>query len=452
MPTPHLPVELWTQIFEHFQLTSRDIPWHDVKLKLEEDFIKLHMLRNICLVSKSFHRIAWPILYRVFPFTSGSLEYGKHATNDGDSRDELYLQTLHRNPAYADALRFIYLDLSRPDDEYCIYDESALATQVRTSHVDGSRYVLQPGSRLKRIQGVEAKQGLYEYFLAVVLLMCRNVQGLHLISPICEYPVSSRLDHALSLATLELPGVCAGPSASTTRQCQIFQNLRKMTVRFEGQCLCAAVSFPCRNHSWLFRILQSGSLETLTLRGMFWYSLENHDNVFFVPTRPLIAIHLMHLTTLRLLEYVAGGALTGNIVGSCPSLTVLEVVWGSQILSGDYSIETEELIAFDLIAAVIANHAPNLSTLVLDDSKLTYFRSSALPQHTFGRQLCDIEHLRTIRASESAFYTDERDECILEALLKIRVFEHHRGRQLVCQMGSSTGLSRWSGAQRETGR
>jgi hypothetical protein len=277
---------------------------------------------------------------------------------------------------------------------------------------------LQPGSRLKRIQGVEAKQGLYEYFLAVVLLMCRNVQGLHLVSPICEYPVSSRLDHALSLATLELPSVCTDPFDSKTRQCQILRKLRKITVSFEGECVCAAVSFPCRNHSWLFRILQSGSLETLTLRGMFWYSLENHDNVFFVPTRPLIAIHLMHLTTLRLLEYVAGGALIGNIVESCPSLTVLEVVWASQMLSGDYSIETQELIAFDLIAAAIANHAPNLSTLILDDRNLTCIRSFALPQHTFGRQLCDMEHLRTIRASESAFYTDERDECILEALPK----------------------------------
>ena len=79
--------------------------------------------------------------------------------NDGESRDELYLQTLHRNPSYADALRFIYMDLSRPDNEYCIGDEPALATQVRTSRVDGSCYVLQPGSRLKRFQGVEAKQG-----------------------------------------------------------------------------------------------------------------------------------------------------------------------------------------------------------------------------------------------------------------------------------------------------
>jgi hypothetical protein len=244
MPTPYLPVELCTQIFEHFQLTSRDLAWHDAKLKLQEDFIKLHTLRNICLVSKNFHRIAWPILYRVFPFTSGSLEFEKHATNDGESRDELYLQTLHRNPAYADALRFIYMDSSRPDDEYCIYDESALATQVRTSHVDGSCYVLQPGSRLKRIQGVEAKQGLYEYFLAVVLLMCRNVQGLHLVSPICEYPVSSRLDHALSLATLELPSVCTDPFDSKTRQCQILRKLRKITVSFEGECVCAAVFFP----------------------------------------------------------------------------------------------------------------------------------------------------------------------------------------------------------------
>lgn len=116
-------MELCTQIFEHFQLTSRGIESKersDIEAKRRDDVIKLDTLRSICLVSKSFHWIASPILYRVFPFTSDSLGCGTHATNNDESRDELYLQTLHQNPAYADALRFINMDVSRPDDENCV--------------------------------------------------------------------------------------------------------------------------------------------------------------------------------------------------------------------------------------------------------------------------------------------------------------------------------------------
>jgi hypothetical protein len=164
--------------------------------------------------------------------------------------------------------------------------------------------------------------------------------------------------------------------------------------------------------------LQLDALETLTLRHLFWYSLERPYFDIFIPTRPLTAIHLIHLTALRLLEYGAGGALVRDLVKSCPSLTVLEVVWGWDQWSRDHLIETQVLLAFDLIAAAIANHAPKLSMLILDDSQQCYIRSFALPQHTFGRHLSGMQHLRTIRASESAFYADKRDECILEALPK----------------------------------
>jgi hypothetical protein len=122
MSTQYLPAELWTQIFEHFQLTTRnyegDIAEFDTKVKCREDLVTLDTLRSLCLVSKTFHRTATPTLYRVFPFTSSSLGFGNHATNNGESKDELYLQTPHRNPTYADALRFIYMDVSRPSDEH----------------------------------------------------------------------------------------------------------------------------------------------------------------------------------------------------------------------------------------------------------------------------------------------------------------------------------------------
>lgn len=126
----------------------------------------------------------------------------------------------------------------------------------------------------------------------------------------------------------------------------------------------------------------------------------------------------MHLTTLRLLEYGAGGALIGSLVKACPSLTVLEVVWHWDSYSGDYLIETQHLIAFDLIAAVVASYAPNLSTLILDDSQQGCIRSFALPEHAFGRHLSGMQHLRHMSASESAFYTDTRDECISKVLSK----------------------------------
>lgn len=148
MSTRHLPVELWTQIFEHFQLTTRDyegdMAEFDIRVKRRDDFSKLKTLRSICLVSKSFHQVAWPILYRVFPFTRDSLQYEWHFKHNGGCTDELYLQALHRNPAYADALRFIYMDASRPQNEFCP------PPPVHAHHVDGSYYVLEPGSCLRR--------------------------------------------------------------------------------------------------------------------------------------------------------------------------------------------------------------------------------------------------------------------------------------------------------------
>lgn len=409
MSSPYLPVELCTQIFEHFQLTSRDIATTDIESRRREDFIKLHTLRNICLVSKSFHRIAWPILYRVFPFTSDLLQYGKCATNHGESRDELYLQTLYRIPAYADALRFIYMDVSRPKNEYC---RPPSVPPASAYHVDGSCYVLQPGSRLRRFQGTETKQGMYEYFLALVLIMCRNVQGLHLTTPNCEDPDSSLLDEALTLAYVDLPSICTSSSESKAGKQQILRRLRTITVAFEG--FCPDASFQCRNHSWLLRALQSASLETLTLRRMHWNLFGDDGNVVASP-RPLIEVQLMHLTTLRLLKYGAGGSLVGSLVKSCPSLTVLEVVWSSSSYSNDYYNDEYELIAFDLIAAAIASHCPNLSTLVLDDSEQRWY-GYAMAQHTFGRRLSAMQRLRNVSVSEYAFYTDEGEERILEAL------------------------------------
>lgn len=157
-----------------------------------------------------------------------------------------------------------------------------------------------------------------------------------------------------------------------------------------------------------------------TVRNMFWYSLERPAFNIFIPnpTRPLIEVYLMHLTTLRLLEYGAGGSLIGNLVKTSPSFTVLEVIWAEESWSRDYFNEEQIFIVFDLIAAAIADYTPKLTTLILDDSHQDYIRSCALSQHTFGRHLCGMQHLRTLRASESAFYTDKRDQRILEALPK----------------------------------
>ena len=256
MLTPYLPVELWSLIFEYLQLTSRNTESNersDIEAKRRDDIIKLDTLHSICLVSKTFHRIASPILYRVLPFTSDSLELGNHAPNNGESRDELYLHTLHRNSAYADALRFIYMDVSRPSAEYCIDcipPSRAPVPPARTSHVDGSCYVLQPGPRLKRFQGTETKRGMYEYFLALVSFMYRNVQDVQLTTPNCEYPESSLLDEALSLAVVDLPSICTHPFDLEVGRSKILQHLRTITVAFEGDC--PEASFQCRTHSWLF--------------------------------------------------------------------------------------------------------------------------------------------------------------------------------------------------------
>ena len=91
MSSRFLPMELYSQIFEHFQLTTRDIATTDVTVKGRDVFIKLERLCSICLVSNDLHRIAWPILYRVFPFTSDSLGYMNYVTNDGGTKDVLYL-------------------------------------------------------------------------------------------------------------------------------------------------------------------------------------------------------------------------------------------------------------------------------------------------------------------------------------------------------------------------
>jgi hypothetical protein len=103
----HLPVELNSQIFECFQLRTYEDVTIDIKLKWRDDLVRHGTLRGICLVSSDFHRIAWPILYRVFPFTSELLDLGNHTPNHCETRDKLYLETLRRQPPYADALRFV---------------------------------------------------------------------------------------------------------------------------------------------------------------------------------------------------------------------------------------------------------------------------------------------------------------------------------------------------------
>lgn len=183
-----------------------------------------------------------------------------------------------------------------------------------------------------------------------------------------------------------------------------------MTIAFDGFCVDAA--FHCRNHPWFLRVLQSASLEASTLRHMMWDYFDDDDDIGIVSPCPVIEVQLMHLTTLRLLEFCAGGYLVGSLVESCPSLTVLEVVWSSSAYSNDYHNDQCELVTFDLIAVAIASHCQNLSTLVLDHSEQPWHRH-ALTQHRFGRRLSNMQQLRNVRVSEYAFYTDEGEEQIL---------------------------------------
>jgi len=384
MTNRHLPAELYTQIFEYFQLTTCDIVTTGVQLKRQDDIVRLHTLCSICLVSSDFHHAAWPILYRVFPFTSDSLGFKKKQTpNHGENRDELYLQTIRRKSSYADALQFIYMDVR--------HIETGYLSEV-------------------------PKQGSYEFFLALVLLTCRNIQGFHLTSLDCERAGTSILDEALTRAVVELPGVHALPFDLEAGQHQILRSVTAITISIDNM----AYNLPHMTSSWLFQALRSASLETLTFRGMLWRSLPGgifHDDEIILP-RPLVEVQLMHLTTLRLLEYCAGGSFIGSLVSCCPSLTVLEVVWTDLSCSNDYWNNEQDLIAFDQIATAIADHARNLSTLVLDDSDQRGRGYYALAQHTFGRVLSDMPRLRNISVSEYAFYTSEGEEQILAALPK----------------------------------
>ena len=105
-----LPEELQTLVLEHLALPghkwseSEDWPQRDI---IPED---LTSLSNVCLVSKSLHRLAWPILYRAF--TNCEPLEGPSPTNTLEP--SLFLRTLCLKPEYGMALRSLSIGLDKP--------------------------------------------------------------------------------------------------------------------------------------------------------------------------------------------------------------------------------------------------------------------------------------------------------------------------------------------------
>lgn len=427
---PTLPEELLALIFE--QLASPDT--FEVSDMLDDltsvqDFsgrtslIQTHYermatLRNVCLASKTMHRLAWPILYRDFCNRRGDDYDEMELLPDYEGPTRKFLRTICLTPHYGHALKNLQIrqwtpiEAMRGEQLFELLQSDATISALFQWRARG--FYFYDEKRFVDALHRALSLGLEDSLVLLLLVMCPNIRELEL---------APHIDFDRSLL-VELLGILHGESDTEKplpalepdfeqeesdyiiaqmfgrpwpdqklQKPLVLQSLSKLTLWSPG---LANVSTGC-----IAQILTLPSLLTLEAHGI---NYRGSPDLLFEALR--FSGKRSKLQRLALEDCQASSDNLSAILTFCPKLEELIVAW-------DNRLETTSILAPDGricleyggIAEVLATHCEHLAELTLDGSR-GWENAGPLPKHPFilGDELHDLDHLVQLTIAPHAIY------------------------------------------------
>jgi hypothetical protein len=381
---PTLPEELLVLIFEHlaspnvFELDAQMEELHEQKKRderlrmISDHSARNSTLRNVCMASKSLHRLTWPILYRDYnnrrPKDIHGLEH--HPGYNTPTRN--LLKTICLTPHYGHALRNLLIKAWIPVgamNGLQIFD--LLQTDATVSAMFQWRlrgYWFYDGEfcdQLDRALGLGHEDGL----LTLLLIMCPNIRELEMEPPI---------DFSESLFTYALQLVYSDPIKSEPLPA-FFSDPEQEEADY---MIAQMFGVPWPDQKWQ-KPLYLNSLNKLTL----WSpGLENLDldcivPIFMLPSLLTFTAWGLNCTdsygwvykrlkkdgrksNLKSLELHCSAStdMLKAVLEFCPRLEELSLIWETFDNDKDFRLEYWD------ISMTLAMHTPNLRKLTLDAS------------------------------------------------------------------------------------
>lgn len=423
---PTLPEELLALIFE--QLASPSIfevdAQMDVLYEQDKRSERSHMmadhsarigtLRNICLASKSMHRLAWPVLYREFSNRQTADFEDKGLEPGYETPTRRLLRTICLTPHYGPGLRNLLIrawtpiEAMRGEQIFDLLQSDATVSALFQWRARGF-YFHKPEfvDSLHRALSLGHEDGL----LTLLLIMCPKIRELEFEPPI-DFDQSLFISllgivhgnwyQKKSLPAMEpdfeqeeadyiIAQMFGTPWPDQKWQMPLFLNsLSKLTLWNPG---LDNLDIEC-----IAQILLLPSLRTLKAHGMNYRG--NKDNVFYTFLRGSERNH--KCSKLRSLELhcISSTDTLSALLVFCPFLEELTVIWE------DFDEEDANFcLDYEDIADTLKMHIPDLRKLTLDASQ-GWRNSNVGPDHAFtiGWKLGFLKKLEHLTLDTDAVY------------------------------------------------
>jgi hypothetical protein len=423
-----LPEELQTLVLEH--LASPGCKWSDSDDWPQRDIVPedVRSLSNVCLVSKSLYRLAWPILYRAF--TNCEPLEGPSSTDRLEP--SLFLRTICLKPEYGLALRSLSIDLCTPigamhaselfdllqgdatlaalfqwkirsfwygdDDDN---DEDDDSVSMGSNGAPAKNDVLTSLLRALNMQLPEAQ-------MAVLLLLCPRIKdlcirpGLLRGSSVAAKLLKVILEAAISkdyqVNDLPQPEFDFEQEESDYIMAQMFgspwpeQRMQKLPTlqHLQQLSLYSSIMPGSGTASFRYLLLALPSLRTLEVLGLAG------DDENPLPDLSL-DVRCAQLKKLNLLECELLASDVLEIVKCCPDLTELALDWST-------GWESFTGLRLGEIVDALAIHTPNLDVLKLSSAQLICQPQMAQHPYTMGPSLSQLSKLGWLQLDHYAIY------------------------------------------------
>lgn len=392
---------------------------------------RMRTLHSVCLASKSFHRLAWPILYR--GFTTRLLVTDE--TEEVVPQPSTLLRTICLKPEYGLALRSLSIGDWDPIEAMDAMDLFNLlqgdATIVALFHWRAKAFWFGDESEsevtsfpeelndmdpIQRSLHRSLNMGLMDGHMALLLLMCPNIRELD-ISPPLDFGSSTFAKLLRTVLSQEfkskalpdpIPDFEEEESDYIVAQMfgakwpdqklqkpAVLQQLRSLTIRSPG--------ITSRDLKLFKQLMSLPSLETLRvhdLQGGYSGAFSDLD----------IKSKCPQLKTLQLSECQLSAYELAVIVKCCPNLEKLYVVWTAfQGRAGELGhLTPEHCIHYGVVTKALAESCPKLTVLKLGGPE-GRCNVGAEPKHPFtiGKSLDSLEHLAVLQVDAHAIYGSE---------------------------------------------
>ena len=422
---PTLPEELLALIFEQVaspgmlevdaqldELDEQDETENRSILMLDHS-ARISTLRNICLASKTLHRLAWPILYREFSNRQTKDMEGKGEEPGYETATRKLLRTICLTPHYGLALRnlliraWVPVEAMRSEELFDLLQSDATVSALFQWRARGF-WFQEPKfiDSLHRALGLGHEDGL----VTLLLIMCPNLKELEFEPPI-------DFDRSVFLYLL---GIVQSPQFQE-------ESLPEMEPDFEQEeadyIIAQMFGAPWPNQRWCKPLfLQSLSKLTLWSPGLADLDMECIVKILTLPSLVSFKVYGMNfgygrakvhqafnsimrdsnLRRLELLEISTGSGILAAILQFCPELEEFGVVWDEPRPTGDYCLWYGD------ISESLGKFTPRLRRLTLDGSH-GWENGDAEPHFPFtiGDKLDSLANLEHLTLDPHAIYGSE---------------------------------------------